>query len=763
MRRIVSAILLAALVATTAAAPAGARSADPVADDPSAFDLPEGFLDGEPVGGTELPPAEGEPVPEGEEVPDGDGIPEGEVEPEGDGGGFGTMSINTRYFGSGPWNAIRSAAAATPRPTGCSLSNDALTALVAAPIFKESSAATTPSSAPSPMTLSRYDEWNGVYSTNSNAAANYTLYEGRNPHTPYHRAYWHPGIGIWQYDSAGVGAPFTAIERMDVNVVARDVAAGMAARYCNPPSSIVGHSRPPTVQERRNAAWWPWWTGNTNRQCPLCQREYGHMTASAPFFANVSIVSGISATGGAVQRSCTVSGGARVPCWYVNPSVGVIQGATAWATLNPDGGARDRAPAPLSRPFYVIKRNGMEERHWLRADTGYPVDISARRQLGRNARVRSNQAGSGLAWTRTSGLCDVTTGRGACAATPPPTPPTPPAPPAPPNPIPAPSGITSARTTVNGTYRPVVFDRSGNGRGDILWHGPGRSSDSLWLGQGSGRFSYPGITINNAWDEIIPADINGDGREDLIFYNRSSGEAALWIWNADGTFRSQRINPGPRMQPLVGDFTGDGRTNVFWYRAGRTGAYWGWNGTSVTVTPRTVQGSYQPLVGDFDGNGIDDIFWYGPGSAPDSMWLHQRGGAIRAGGRAVHGTYRPFVGDFDGDGSDDIVWYQPGGPNSVWFDFTGSRLVTQPFTITTNYQPVVADLQGDGRDDIIWYDPTSATGHLWTRWSAGRVRSSVAMSVPAGLQPLVGPFSASGRDGIFWYGPGNRPDAVWYR
>ncbi len=48
-------------------------------------------------------------------------------------------------------------------------------------------------------------------------------------------------------------------------------------------------------------------------------------------------------------------------------------------------------------------------------------------------------------------------------------------------------------------------------------------------------------------------------------------------------------------------------------------------GGGFRVVKRPVNGTYRPFVGDFDGNGIADIFWYGPGSAPDSMWLHRPG------------------------------------------------------------------------------------------------------------------------------------------
>lgn len=365
------AVLLVASVAPVVAAP------------PAPDDLPSGFVDGIPVGGDDRASAT---------APDASS----------------SASTGQRYVGRLPWQAIQAAAAATART--CGVSDAGLTALAVAPIFKESSAATTPSSAPSPMTLSRYDEWSGVRADDTNRNANYGLYAFRDPQTSYRRAFWHPGIGIWQYDSAGVGAPYTAIERMDVGVVAADVAAGMAARYCSPSTTVVGHGPPFSDLERRYSAWAPW-----GYPCTACELEFQSMVASSPAFASVTLVEGISLTGGAVARSCALPDvGSPLPCWYVDPSVGVIEGATAWATIDPTGGSPTVAPTPLALPFYVVDRGTHEERHWLRADTGYAIDISGRRQIGRNARPRSNQPGSGIEWSATSGLCDRTEGRGSC-------------------------------------------------------------------------------------------------------------------------------------------------------------------------------------------------------------------------------------------------------------------------------------------------------------------------------------------------------------
>ncbi|MGH9232810.1 MAG: hypothetical protein ACRD0R_05665 [Acidimicrobiales bacterium] len=169
----------------------------------------------------------------------------------------------TRYFGAGAYRGIRAAVAATPRV--CDLSDDALTALVLAPIFKEVSMAETPDAAPSPMTLSRWDEWTGVKSGSNNMDANYGLYAFRDPHaTPYRRAYWTPGIGIFQYDVAGVGAPYTAAEMMNVELIARDVAAGMAKRYCA--ATGDGYAkRAAAWRPGRASAAWP-------RARPCCRR-----------------------------------------------------------------------------------------------------------------------------------------------------------------------------------------------------------------------------------------------------------------------------------------------------------------------------------------------------------------------------------------------------------------------------------------------------------------------------------------------------------
>jgi hypothetical protein len=318
----------------------------------------------------------------------------------------------THYFGRGAFDGIRKAVAATRRT--CALSNNELTGLVMAPIFKEVSMAETPDAVPSPMTLSRWDEWSGIRSGSSNLDANYGLYAFGDPNTPYVRAYWHPGVGIFQYDPAGVGAPFTAAEMISVEYITRDVAAGMAGRYC-----AAGGD----AGKRRAAAWQPWSAlGGIAKSEALFQEMLG---AGVAPFSRIGLVDGVDNAGGMATRHCLIRG-RPFTCWYVDPRR--AQGARWWATSDPGGGAVASGMAPLSAPFYVLERNGFEERHWMAEDTGYRVDLAARRRLGFNARPVDGQRRSGLQWFGASTLCDPARPEMGCA---PPAPQPPAKPPAP--------------------------------------------------------------------------------------------------------------------------------------------------------------------------------------------------------------------------------------------------------------------------------------------------------------------------------------------
>ncbi|MBI2710293.1 MAG: VCBS repeat-containing protein [Actinobacteria bacterium] len=66
---------------------------------------------------------------------------------------------------------------------------------------------------------------------------------------------------------------------------------------------------------------------------------------------------------------------------------------------------------------------------------------------------------------------------------------------------------------------------------------------------------------------------------------------------------------------IVGDYDGDGKSDVLWYAPG-TGSDFIWWGASRTAfgpgnqATRTIDGSYAVTSGDFDGNNVNEIYFY---------------------------------------------------------------------------------------------------------------------------------------------------------
>jgi hypothetical protein len=97
-----------------------------------------------------------------------------------------------------------------------------------------------------------------------------------------------------------------------------------------------------------------------------------------------------------------------------------------------------------------------------------------------------------------------------------------------------------------------------------------------------------------------------------------------------------------------------------------------------------------PLIADFDGDHRSDVFWYGPGAAPDVFWSGQAGGRFAGKAMTVGGDYQPFTGDFNGDGRRDIFWYAPGGPDDMlWFGQPAGRFSARATTIDIGHTRAV--------------------------------------------------------------------------
>ena len=177
-----------------------------------------------------------------------------------------------------------------------------------------------------------------------------------------------------------------------------------------------------------------------------------------------------------------------------------------------------------------------------------------------------------------------------------------------------------------------------------------------------------------------------------------------------------------------------------------------------------VGGTYTPLVGDFDGNGVTDLFWYAPGSAGDYLWLFTSGGGFTQITKSVNGTYQPFVGDFV-VGRRAGATTSSGTPPAPAPTHSGDGLAVAtstsiPQSVSGTYQPLVGIVHPE-------HAPTAAPTRRSTSSGTGpgrarlavagrrrrRTSRRIALQRERHLHAVVGYFDGYGVQDIFWYSP----------
>nr|WP_106581176.1 hypothetical protein [Murinocardiopsis flavida] len=269
-------------------------------------------------------------------------------------------------FGAEPLKAVQDAAGAAASDAACAISAADATALTLAPTWPE--VASGSPEAPSPMTLSRYDNQQGLYDP-----------QGREG------LFFNPGVGLWQLDSAGLGANNGADGAIDAQDAAGMVAPYIVGKFCD---AVNGGAAPAAA---RATSWTDW------HACDEGACEDTYLRA----LEGVQADDGVGRYGGAEVRTCTFEG-AEYECLHVDTAK--AQGENWWA--DPGGG---RSPVP--KPFYVFTRDvggtTHEVRSWLAEDSGAGTHVTVSRPFGGNAR-------DSLTWNDGPGVCDTTADRGDC-------------------------------------------------------------------------------------------------------------------------------------------------------------------------------------------------------------------------------------------------------------------------------------------------------------------------------------------------------------
>jgi glycerophosphoryl diester phosphodiesterase len=266
--------------------------------------------------------------------------------------------------------------------------------------------------------------------------------------------------------------------------------------------------------------------------------------------------------------------------------------------------------------------------------------------------------------------------------------------------------------------------------------------------------------------ELTPliADFDGDHRSDVFWYGPGGTPDHVYLGRPDRAFVGVPVAVNRSYLPLVGDFNGNGRADILWYGPGANAdVLWlGQAGGRFAGLPVTVRGTYEPFTGDFNGDHRGDIFWYGPGAAGDALWYGRADGSFASRAVSVLGTYQPLVADFNGDGRSDVLWYGPGANrDALWLGRGAGGFTSRSATVRGTYQPLVGDWNGDHSRDVLWYGPGADPDALWFGHPDGRFTARTT-TVRGTYQPFTGDFNGDHKRDVFWYAPGVAGDAVWY-
>jgi RHS repeat-associated protein len=298
-------------------------------------------------------------------------------------------------------------------------------------------------------------------------------------------------------------------------------------------------------------------------------------------------------------------------------------------------------------------------------------------------------------------------------------------------------------------------DFNGDGKTDVMWV-DGLGNVYILISTGSGFVAYPGS-------------------------GRSSNGTPLTQWG-DGNPARYRI----------GDFNGDGKTDVMWvdslgnmYVLASTGsgfvAYPG-SGRSSSGTPFTQWGDGNPdryRFGDFNGDGKTDVMWIdGVGNLNVTL---STGSGFAPIGHTQWGDGTPAryqLGDFNGDGKTDVMWVDSlgnvyvlisMGSGFVAYPGSGTSSNGTPFTQWGDGNPtryLLGDFNGDGKADVMWVDSLGnvyvlvSTGSGFVAYPGSGTSSNGTPFTPWGngdpARYRIGEFTGDGKTDLMWIdGVGN--------
>jgi Peptidase M10 serralysin C terminal/FG-GAP-like repeat len=275
--------------------------------------------------------------------------------------------------------------------------------------------------------------------------------------------------------------------------------------------------------------------------------------------------------------------------------------------------------------------------------------------------------------------------------------------------------------------RTLNFGRAGVGQGDIVIarRHDGQIDGFLTTSTGVVATTAGIGAATRTWDWTLvgQGDFDGNGTSIDLLYRRTDGQLGVDLYNASTgawTATNPIVTFGNRRIDAVGDYNGDGITDVIW-RQQSDGTVWA---TLMGASPSTAQitGGLTSLndeiqgMADLDGDGRADLIWRNGSSLEIRALLTATSSNVLIATNPGNQWDIAGFGNFVGDSKSDILWRNTLTNELAIWEMNGATQVSAAILGSTpgiEFQiQGIADMNGDGRADIVWRH-TSGYYAIW--------------------------------------------------